>query len=730
MNALKKFSFLCLSSLLSFSIVQAQQYRDNAVYVKMKESTKVSAKSFGRDVVPLSSLGLKISQTKNNRFGLHQEAYSLSLFDNPILDKTFQIQFDSTSQIDKIIRILEKDPNVEYVERIPIFKLYGIYPGKAATDTAPDDPFYQPIGNVNPQWYLDMVNAPGAWALQTGDSNIIAAIVDGAVWGEHPELQIPTDLQYNAGTGAEGNSAPPSNVTQDEECSILYSDDPNASPCPSYSWSHGTHCAGVVGATNNNGQGIASLASGVTLMGVAAHLPQYPDAVYNGDGGIRWAANNGARVINCSWGGGSLSTSQETLLTTCYENGIVVVAAAGNDNTDEPSAPASSPHVISVGSVDETGRKSSFSNYGPWVSITAPGGFSHSYLGILSTTFCLPQYLRLYNEDIYNNGGFEGQYYDIMTGTSMASPLVASLCALMLSRDPDLSPGEIKDILQNTSTYSTSNRNYFMPLAGTINAEAAIKAVDEARYDAPVSNLSFVRQHLDTVWIEWDAPTGYEHEILSYNVFRNGTLLDSMVSASATSYMDTLVEGGRTSYMVSVNYSDGYKSYRQEIVEEIKATYEIRTVIVPRNSEAGIVTGGGMYEDRSRCLLEATANPGYEFERWYTQGETVSTRPYYNFIVRGDQVVNAIFKEVSSNEDQLAASMSLNPNPVQDILSLTSPTPIDALVIYDLQGRKIKELDGNRQTEIRVDVSFLPQGNYILDIITPQGKIQKKFIKL
>ena len=151
MNALKKFSFLCLSSLLSFSIVQAQQYRDNAVYVKMKESTKVSAKSFGRDVVPLSSLGLKISQTKNNRFGLHQEAYSLSLFDNPILDKTFQIQFDSTSQIDKIIRILEKDPNVEYVERIPIFKLYGIYPGKAATDTAPDDPFYQPIGNVNPQ---------------------------------------------------------------------------------------------------------------------------------------------------------------------------------------------------------------------------------------------------------------------------------------------------------------------------------------------------------------------------------------------------------------------------------------------------------------------------------------------------------------------------------------------------------------------------------------------------
>ena len=84
--------------------LQAQQYLDNALYVKLKESSPVSAKSMGRKTVPLSSLGLKITQAKNNKFGLHQEARSMSLFNNPVLDKTFSISFDSTTQIDKLIR--------------------------------------------------------------------------------------------------------------------------------------------------------------------------------------------------------------------------------------------------------------------------------------------------------------------------------------------------------------------------------------------------------------------------------------------------------------------------------------------------------------------------------------------------------------------------------------------------------------------------------------------------
>ena len=95
MNTFKRLSLAGLSVLLGTCIADAQQYMDNALYVKFKESAKISAKSFNRDVVPLSSLGLRITKAKNDKFGLHQEAQSMSLLDNPVLDKTFQIRFEN-----------------------------------------------------------------------------------------------------------------------------------------------------------------------------------------------------------------------------------------------------------------------------------------------------------------------------------------------------------------------------------------------------------------------------------------------------------------------------------------------------------------------------------------------------------------------------------------------------------------------------------------------------------
>ena len=732
MNTFKRLSLAGLSVLLGTCIADAQQYMDNALYVKFKESAKISAKSFNRDVVPLSSLGLRITKAKNDKFGLHQEAQSMSLLDNPVLDKTFQIRFDSTDQIDKLIRTLENDPNVEYVEKVPIYELYGTYPENAKDDEAkasPTDPYYQPIDGIHYQWYLDMIDAEGAWELQQGDPDIIAAVVDGSIWGEHPELNIPSERQYNAGTGVEGNSAPPSSVNQDQTCETLYSEDPNYDPCPAYTWSHGTHCAGVVGAANDNGEGIASLASGVTLLGVAAHLPQYSNSVYNGYGGIRWAVQEGARVINCSWGGGYNSATETELLKSCYENGIVVVAAAGNDNSSEPQAPAMSEYVISVGSVDESGGKSSFSNYGTWVSITAPGGYgtsSNGRVGIFSTTFCKSQYLRLYHQD----NQFDDVHYDVMTGTSMAAPVVSSLCALMLSRNPDLTVGEIKDILQNTSEFRNANRAYFSPLAGTINAAAAIRAVDEMRYDAPVQNLIVEDFRMDTAWISWERPTGNTHEILSYNIFRNGILLDSTIAPDVTSYMDTAIEGGFTSYMVSVNYSDNYKSVRQETREDIPELFDISVICTPAN--AGTVTGTGRYPNRATASLRAIPDSGYVFNYWYGQGEILSTRDYYQFRVTGDRTINAVFATApSANEmNELAQATVIDPNPVHDVLNITTPARMEKLQILNIQGQLVQEIETGLSDKVQIETGNLETGTYILNIHTQDGLIQKKFVKL
>lgn len=732
MNALKKLSILCLGGLFGASL-QAQQYLDNALYVKLKESSPVSAKSMGRKTVPLSSLGLKITQAKNNKFGLHQEARSMSLFNNPVLDKTFSISFDSTTQIDKLIRALENDPNVEYVERVRIYETYGILPEhKEGTKAVPDDPYYQPVGEVDFQWYLKQVNAEGAWDIQaSGSPNIIAAVVDGAIWAEHPELNIPTERQHNAGTGTEGNSNPPSTVTQNETCDALYSENPDVDPCPSYSWSHGTHCAGVVGATKNNGEGIASLASGVTLLAVAAHLPQYSEAVVGGDNGIVWAAEHGARVISCSWGSTSLpSRTEEAILKECYDSNIVVVAAAGNDNISSPHAPATSPHVISVGSVDEDGGKSSFSNYGNWVHITAPGGTAsreNNYAAIFSTTFCQNQYTRLYHSGL--GDPFAGEYYDEMSGTSMATPLVASLCALMLSYDSTLTPGEIKDILQNTSSHVSSNSQYFTPLAGTIDAAAALQAVQGRKYDAPVQNLTVTDYTLDSLWLDWDAPSGNTHDILSYNIYKNGVLLDSMWSAENTSYIDTTIEGGMTTYMVSVNYSDGYTSIRKEAQEDIPNIYTVEVFCTPRN--AGTVTGAGRYAENARAALRAYPDSGYVFRHWYGQGGVLSTRDYYEVVVRENVSIDAIFAvDPSDNEELLAEETRLAPNPVREILEINSPAAIETLSVFDLQGRKLKEMDGNNQNDFQMNASFLSEGTYVLELRTNMGTIKKKFVKL
>lgn len=731
MNAFKRIALFCMGCLFGLNLAQAQQYEENALYVKLKENTKVSAKSFGdRRIVPLASLGLRITQAKSDQFGLHQEASSMHLFDNPVLEKTFLIQFDSIEKIDKLIRALEKDPLVEYVERVSIGEIYGVFFEPKATptefDSVPDDTFYQTENGLELQWYLDMINAPAAWHMQKAKPEIIAAVIDGAVWGEHPELQIPSVLQYATNGGS--SSAPPAS-NQDELCGAM-SNEAGEDLCTPYTWSHGTHCAGIIGARTNNGEGMASLSAGVTLMGISANRPSTPGAIYRGYDGITWAAENGARVINCSWGGARSST-ENSILKSCYDRNIVILGAAGNQSSNTPTYPAASQYVISVGSVDENGRKSSFSNYGPWVDIAAPGGFANKEnqgIGIISSTWCYPQYMRLSFKDVYENNGFEGQRYDIMVGTSMATPVVASLCALMLSRDSTLTPDEIRDILQTSSKPTPSTSNSFTPLSGIIDAAAALKAVDSARFDAPVSNLKIADTHVDTAWLEWDAPSNPEHEIIGYNIYVNGILVDSTVSPDATGYTAIGGEGGMTTYMVSVNYEDRYKSPRKVIKTKLPSIFNISILCMP--NEGGTVTGGGKYEEFEIARLQAYPNPGFEFSRWRIPGGSSSTRDYYDVEVREDMNITAVFSEITSTEQVAEQSITITPNPVTDVLTIKATAEMESIVIFDYQGRKIQEANGNRQLETILDLGTLPTGNYILDIQTSQGNVQKKFVKM
>lgn len=724
MKLLKKIATALIGfGLLAAGSLHAQDYLDNALYVKFKETSSVSAKKFQREVIPFESLNLKISEKKMVENGFHREATSMSLFDDPFLDRTFTIRFDNTNNIEKIIRMLESDPNVELVERVPVFKLFS----NNAPKSVPNDPYYEAVDGIEYLWYLKMINAEKAWAIQQGTPNIKVAVVDGAVWGEHPDLNIPSELQYNAYTKRVGSSAP-DYKNQDAQCSTLYAPAGSPDPCPVYTWSHGTHCAGVVGAINNNETGISSLASGVTLMGISATTSSFPGSVISGYEGIRWAAQNGAKVISCSWGssqgGGDVG---QAILRTCYDNNITVVVAAGNDNTSERGEPSGTLYVITVGSVDENGNKSYFSNYGNWVDILSPGGSGSSAnkeVGIVSTTYCKSQSLRLLKKiDEFND-----QYYDEMEGTSMATPLVASLCGLMLSKDSTLTPDQIKYLLQYSSK-PTSSR-LFNPNSGIIDAEAALKAIDEVKFGAPVEGVSVVRADLDTVWIRWTPPTATEGKtIKGYRTYYNGTIVDSCTTETSGAVFP--VPSGKNRLLVGVLYEDGSVSPLRETRYTSPELYTISASCNPK--DGGEVEGAGRYAKESSVTLKAIPNEGYKFLHWKRIGNSsiLSTRPEYTFRALGNYTYVAYFeKDETANEENENVSFSIVPNPAKEQIKINCPLLVKKISVCDLQGRTVKQENNINASEWTIDVENLAKGTYIIVLQTANGSMQQKFVKL
>ncbi len=395
----------------------------------------------------------------------------LYAFNDPVTERIIRLEFTQYKRIDQFIAALEALPEVEYAERVPLPKLFVTY----------NDPLYSSTWGTSYgayQWNLTMINAEAAWAAQVASSNIKVAVVDGAVWGGHPDLGIASSnmCSFASGTASVGNSAPPTSVSQSTTCSYnnFYNNN-----CPAYDWSHGTHCAGLVAAKNNNGVGISSIGggdgtsgSGLTLIGVRA--ADNNDNLYYCSNGVAWAVNKGANVVSMSYGSTSSSNSERQAYQSYANNGVVLVAAAGNDGDGDNAInyPAGYTSVISVASVDKNGKLSYFSEYGSGrADIAAPGGFynaNSSYSNILSTTYCTNQFNRI--------SGFtalQGQYYDGMQGTSMACPTVAGLCGLMLSAYPSMTPAQVKSCLQSTAIDLASGSNT-IDGNGYIDAEAAV----------------------------------------------------------------------------------------------------------------------------------------------------------------------------------------------------------------------------------------------------------------
>jgi len=318
--------------------------------------------------------------------------------------------------------------------------------GAVQTQFSPNDPYYTGayattrFGNIA-QWAPQAVSAPAAWDITQGDPSVVIAVVDTGVDTQHPDLAA----KIVGGTSFLGSG-------KDQ-------------------FGHGTHVAGIAAAATNNSTGVAGICPRCSIMPVRVLDANGNGSMSDVAAGIVYAANNGARVINLSLGGPSTSQTLRIALDYAVAHNALPVAAMGNTYMPQAMEPAYWYSALSVGAVDQTGAKADFSNYGAKTDVVAPG------VAVLST---MPTYPVTLSQTYQQN-------YDALSGTSMATPVVSGVAGLILSRNPALTAGQVKGIIEATAgdgkSFNTTTG------FGLVNASKAVAAAAQADTTPPAVNV-------------------------------------------------------------------------------------------------------------------------------------------------------------------------------------------------------------------------------------------------
>lgn len=363
----------------------------------------------------------------------------------PQMIQYYKIKFEETDETDELLRALEELAFVEFAERVPLHRIF-----LTPNDIHPD------------QYNVLITNTEPAWDITTGDFDIVIGMVDDAVLLDHEDLagNIWTNVGEIPGNGVDDDG---NGYIDDINGWDAADNDPDPNPLnPTDNYfSHGTHCAGIAAAVTDNGIGIAAPSFNVQLM--AVKIGADSDSGLSGAyAGVEYAIAAGADVISMSWGGGAFAETNQAVLNVAHDAGIVLVAAAGNDNTDNFMYPASYEHVISVGASDNGDMKAGFSNYGDSIDVMAPG------------------------VDIWSSVATTTSSYTSYDGTSMACPFVSGLAALMLSFDPTATPERIEQCLEDTADdIDGLNPGFEGALgAGRVNSQMAVQCTPSVPFAA------------------------------------------------------------------------------------------------------------------------------------------------------------------------------------------------------------------------------------------------------
>ncbi|OIK16322.1 hypothetical protein BIV60_04710 [Bacillus sp. MUM 116] len=414
---------------------------------------------------------------------------------------------------------------------------------KVKSTYIPQEPDY------SKQWYLNKIQMPKAWDITKGSPQIKVAVIDDGVQQDHPELKGKIISPYNAVTG-------------------------NAQYTPH---EHATHVAGIIAGSFNR-SGIAGIAPNVKIM---------PINVFAGDEasdyavalGIKYAVDHHADVINMSLGSPNYSVLLDYYANYAKSKGVILIAAAGNDGTFTKTYPAALDSVVGVGATNSADHIAFYSNKGSFVDLTAPGS------------------------NIYSS--INGSSYAYLTGTSMASPVVSGVAALIRSKNPFLAPDQVESIMEHSavdlgkkgrddyygygridaykavSNTPSPTANITAPktftMTGKNKAAFALKLPGHANVTVAIQNASgqTVREMLKKTitgtkqTVDWDGkatngkfvPTGTYKAVVKASNSRASLAKTTMIQVVNHTYADILVKG---------DYS-----FSPKIGKSIKIPYEL-----------------------------------------------------------------------------------------------------------------------------------------------------------
>lgn len=455
---------------------------------------------------------------------------------------------------------------------------------------SPNDPYVV----SGQEWHLARLGAQQAWDLTTGSSNVVVAVLDSGANGAHPDL---------AGRLLDGYNFV-ANTTN-------WADD----------LGHGTAVAGTISAVANNQLGVAGLAPNCRMLPVKVADASGSAAHSAMAAGIEYAVAHGARIINLSLGGDATSQTLQEAIDYAWAHNVVLVAAAGNTGGDAAQYPAACEHVTAVSATTQNDTLAPFSTYGPFISLAAPG-----------------EYIWTTQADLANP-------YLPWSGTSVASPLVAAVAALVVSANPALSNSQIVDLLKRTADdlgpagFDTSFG------FGRVNAFRAVSAATTTpppsptvSLTSPVAGTAFYPGEMVPLAASTSISFG---SVTSVEFYASDLLLATTTPPLGFNWAPA--QTGSYSLTAVAISDQGRRATSAPVTIEISSPQTGPSLLVVQINGLGAVSpalNGKMLEIGKTYAIKAIPRPGQVFAGWTGAG---SREPLLTFVMRPNLVLVANF---------------------------------------------------------------------------------------